>query len=425
MEGATPDPRAVVRTYLLITALFTLSASLIWGINTLFLLDAGLDIFEVFVANAAFTAAMALFEVPTGVVADTAGRRISFLLSEAVLLVGTLAYVGAAAVGGGVVMFSLAGVVLGLGYTFYSGAVEAWMVDALHGTGFRGELDRVFAKGGMVSGAATLVGTVSGGLLGSIDLAVPYLVRSALLAAAFAVGFAMMRDIGFTPRALRLRGITGEMGKVARSGLTYGWHAPSVRLLVMGSFVMMGFFFWAWYAWPPYFLDLLGRDLVWVAGVIAALFSLAMICGNALVGRLVRPGRRRTTVLVGASVALTAAMVAVGTLRMFWVAVPVFLLGALAAGVLSPVRQTYLHALIPTEERATLVSFDALVGSVGSVGGQTGLGYLSRVRSIPEGFVVGGLATGLVIPLYLWLRRRGDEADVVRAEPVRAEAPAP
>ncbi|HEX5948844.1 MAG TPA: MFS transporter, partial [Actinomycetota bacterium] len=108
------EAQRIIRTYLVITALFTLSASLIWGINTLFLLDAGLSIFEVFVANAAFTAAMALFEVPTGVVADTRGRRISFLLSAAVLAVGTLAYVGVAAIGGGVILFSLAGVILGL-----------------------------------------------------------------------------------------------------------------------------------------------------------------------------------------------------------------------------------------------------------------------------------------------------------------------
>ncbi len=43
--------------------------------------------------------------------------------------------------------------------------------------------------------------------------------------------------------------------------------------------------------------------------------------------------------------------------------------------------------------------------------GQTGLGYLSRVRSIAEGFVTGGLATMLVLPLLLVLRRRGEPAD--------------
>ena len=161
------QPSAVIRSYLVISGLFTLSASLIWGINTLFLLDAGLTIFEVFVANAAFTAAMALFEIPTGVVADTRGRRASFLLSEATLAVGTLAYVGVAAIHGGLLLFCLAGVVLGLGYTFYSGAVEAWLVDALKATGYERELDGVFARASIVAHVAMIVGTVGGGLLGS------------------------------------------------------------------------------------------------------------------------------------------------------------------------------------------------------------------------------------------------------------------
>jgi MFS family permease len=408
------DYRQVIRTYLTITALFTLSASLIWGINTLFLLEAGLSIFEVFVANAAFTAAMALFEVPTGVVADTRGRRISFLLSESTLAVGTLAYVAVAAAGGGVVWFSLAGIILGLGYTFYSGAVEAWMVDALRATGYRGELDKAFARGGMVASAATLIGTVGGGLLGTIDLSVPYLVRAGLVMLAFAVGFLSMHDLGFTPRAMHLHGIVGEMRKVGRAGIRFGWRDPSVRLLMMGSFVSWGFFMWAWYAWQPYFLDLLGQNLVWVSGVIAALFSLASMAGNALVGRIARPGMRRTTVLVAGAAISTACMVGTGAIQVFWIAVPLFLFASLVSGLLQPLRQTYFHGLIPTEQRATLVSFDALVGSVGSIGGQTGLGWLSQERSIATGFVVGGLVTLLEVPILARLRARGDAADTIR-----------
>jgi MFS family permease len=412
------DSRRVIRTYLVVHGLFTLSASLIWGVNTLFLLEAGLNIFEVFIANAVFTAAMALFEIPTGVLADTRGRRLSFLASESVLLVGTLAYVGVAAINGGVVLFSLAGIVLGLGYTFYSGAVEAWLVDALRAVGYEGELDPVFARASMVSGAAMVIGTVGGGLLGTLDLAWPYLVRSGLLAAAFGVGFATMHDIGFTPRTLSWSNVASEMGKVARAGITYGLRTPSVLLLITVTFLHFGFFSWAWYAWQPYFLELLGRDAVWVAGVIAALFALAGILGNSLVGRVCRPGRRRTTVLISASALLAATMVGVGLVQVFWVAVPLFLVGAVAMGVFGPVEQTFLHSVIPSEQRATLVSFDSLVGSVGSIGGQTGLGYLSQIRSIPAGFVVGGLVTFLALPVLGRLRRLAEPADRVTGEPV-------
>jgi MFS family permease len=416
------DPKRVFRGYLLISGIFTLSASLIWGINTLFLLHAGLSIFEVFVANAAFTAAMAAFEIPTGVIADTLGRRVSFLLSEATLAVGTLAYVGVAQIHGGLLLFCLAGVILGLGYTFYSGAVEAWAVDALRATGYQSELDNLFARASTVSSIAMITGTILGGLLGQRDLSFPYLARVILLVMAFGVGFRTMHDIGFTPRAMHMRGVIGEMQKVGRAGMTYGWRKPAVRLLVLESFVATGFFAWAWYAWQPYFLQLYGRNAVWLSGLIASLFALAGIAGNLLVARLVKRTRRRTSILLAATALASAAMVATGAIRSFWVTVPIFLLGAVAFGVLQPVRQTYLHNSIPSTERATLVSFDSLVGSLGSVGGQTGLGFLSQERSIPAGFVLGGLATFLTIPIFGRLRRLNEPADRITAAAPELEA---
>src|ERR671934_2300815 len=86
------DARSVQRTYLLLILLTTLAASFIWGVNTLFLLSAGLSNTEAFAANAFFTVGQVIFEVPTGVVADTRGRRTSFLLGAGTLLLSTLLY---------------------------------------------------------------------------------------------------------------------------------------------------------------------------------------------------------------------------------------------------------------------------------------------------------------------------------------------
>jgi MFS family permease len=119
----TPD--RVQRTYLVLLLLQTLAASLIWGINTLFLLDAGLSITEAFVANAAFTAGMVIFEVPTGVIADTFGRRTSFILGAATLLVTTAAYLGLWYVQAGIGWWILVSALIGLGFTFFSGATGA------------------------------------------------------------------------------------------------------------------------------------------------------------------------------------------------------------------------------------------------------------------------------------------------------------
>lgn len=429
----TGEARAVVRAYLWIQGLFFLAASVIWGVNTLFLLDAGLTLFETFIANAAWTAGMVLFEVPTGLVADTWGRRVSFLLSASVLSVGTFLYVLISWLDGGLVPFIAVSVLLGLAYTFYSGAVEAWLVDALRATGHEGDLDPVFARGGMVASGAMLIGTIAGGVLGTADLAWPYLARTALLVAAFAVAFVGMREHGFRPRALRLRDVRAEVGKVARASVRHGWGEPRVRLLMFVTFIQFGVGTWAFYAWQPYFLDLLGRpDAVWVAGLIASLIALAGIAGNALVGVARRVFRKRSSIILVSSVAYAAALLAVGLLDSFFLVVGVFLGATVISRMAGPVRSAYLHEIIPSSERATVISFDALFGSVGSVGGQTGLGYLAQVQSIPVGFVTGGAIAFLSVPFLVRLRATAGPADRIgepRGEPppepaeVSAEAP--
>jgi len=252
-----PASRRILVGYFTLAGLYTLSAALIWGVNTLFLLNAGLSFFEVFIANAAFSAGMVVFEIPTGVVADTLGRRISFLLSVSVLGATTLMYVGLAQVGAGVVGFALVSVLMGLGFTFYSGAMEAWLVDALHATGYRGLLDRVFARGQQITGAAMLVGTVGGGLLGQIDLSLPYLVRSGLLAAVFVVAFVVMHDVGFTPRRVTVGELPGEVARNARAGVEFGWRQRSLRLLMLAGAAQSAFLMWGFYASQPYLLGLL------------------------------------------------------------------------------------------------------------------------------------------------------------------------
>ena len=135
MAATIPDAaKRVQRIYLLLTLLSTLAASFIWGINTLFLLDAGLSNTQAFGANALFTLGEVVFEVPTGVVADTWGRRRSYLLGAATLLVSTLLYLFMWRTRATFWGWALASALLGLGFTFFSGATEAWLVDALAAT---------------------------------------------------------------------------------------------------------------------------------------------------------------------------------------------------------------------------------------------------------------------------------------------------
>ena len=399
----------IIRTYYAITGLFNLAMSLIWGIDTLFKMGAGLDIQQVLLTNAAFTLGSMVFEIPTGVVADTVGRRVSLLLCLVTLFVTTLLYVAIAWRGWGFWAFAWVSVFLGLGYTFYTGAVDAWMVDALKATGYTGSLDRVFARGQMFFGGGMLVGTIGGGLLGQIHLYVPYLVRAAIVVPLFVLSWFRMTELGYTPRALELRRVPQEMRRIFVEGLRYGLHHPVVRPVMIASLVSMSFMIFGFYSWQRYFLDLLGRDAVWVDGVISSLVGLSLIAGNVLVAPLSRVVRTRTGLLMVSAAAQAVLVVACGLLTNFFVVVALYLVYGVAIGVAMPVKQAYLNAHIPSDRRATIISLDSMFASSGGVLGQTLWGGVARTSSIGTAWAGSGATLLLGIPLY-WLARRRDQS---------------
>jgi hypothetical protein len=192
---------------------------------------------------------------------------------------------------------------------------------------------------------------------------------------------------------------------------------------MLASAVQSGFMMWGFYASQPYLLELLDSDAVWIAGFVAAGVALATIAGNQIVRFASRYCGRRTTLLLAAGAVETCAAVGMGLTSSFWVAFPALLLVMGSTGVTGPVHSAYLHQVVPSEQRATVVSFDSMLSSVGGVGGQIGLGVLGEARSIASAFVVGGLATAGALPLLARLRRLGGPADVIEGERAGVESP--
>ena len=125
---------------------------------------------------------MVLFEVPTGVVADVWGRRVSYLLGTLTLAGSTFLYWLLWQMSAPFWAWAIVSMLLGLGFTFFSGAVEAWLVDALHYAEYDGSLESVMGRGQMVGGAAMLGGSVLGGVIAqATNLGVPFLMRVGVL----------------------------------------------------------------------------------------------------------------------------------------------------------------------------------------------------------------------------------------------------
>jgi MFS family permease len=409
---ATPA-QTVIRTYLVLTLFTTLSASFIWGINTLFLLDAGLDNTQAFTVNAFFTLGEVLFEVPTGVVADTRGRRFSFLLGAATLLAATLLYLVMWRMRAGLLGWAIASILLGLGFTFFSGATEAWLVDALRATGFAGTLESVFARAQVVSGAAMLAGSVLGGFIAqATNLGVPYLIRAVLLGVTFLIALRFMHDIGFT----RARGasVGSEVRAVVRGSIEGGFRNRPVRWLMLSAPFTAGVGIFAFYALQPYLLQLYGDPTAYgVAGLAAAVVAGAQIVGGLSVTRVRRLFRRRTDALLVGAVSTVILLALIGLTGSFAVGLLLIVLWALIFAIEAPLRQAFINGVIPSEQRATVLSFDNLMGSAGAVIAQPALGRVADVNGYGASYVVAAGLQALAIPFIFLARREHAVSDPI------------
>jgi MFS family permease len=421
-----PLARRIQRTYLTLLLGNTLAASFIWGINTLFLLDAGLSNLEAFAANAFFTAGMVIFEVPTGVVADTWGRRTSYLLGTVTLAASTFLYYLLWQVEAPFWQWAVVSMLLGLGFTFFSGAVEAWLVDALHFAEYDGDLEAVFGRGQMVGGAAMLGGSVAGGVIAqATSLGVPFLLRVGVLLLMFAVAYRLMMDLGFTPE--RRESPLGAVRTVFVTSLDHGLKNPPVRWVMLAAPFTSGVGFYTFYALQPYLLELYGDSEAYaVAGLAAAIVAGSQIAGGYLAPRIRRLFERRTSALILGTLASCGILVLLGLANVFWLALVLLVLWGLIFAAEMPIRQAYLNGMIPSQQRATVLSFDSLMGSSGGVVIQPVLGKTADVSSYGTSYVVGAAFQFLALPFLLLSRRENAPSDVMTegAVPAPAEQPA-
>lgn len=408
-----PTPRSIQRTYLTLLLGNTLAASLIWGINTIFLLDAGLSNLEAFAANAFFTAGMVLFEVPTGIVADTIGRRTSYLLGTVTLTVSTLFYVLLWQVEAPFWQWAIASMLLGLGFTFFSGAVEAWLVDALTATGFTGEMETVFGRGQIVTGAAMLTGSVAGGFIAQqTSLGVPFVLRGVVLVVMFAVAFRLMHDVGF--RAEKGGRPLAEMRKIAANSIEYGWRVPAVKWLMVEVLFTGGVGIYAFYALQPYLLELYGDPQAYqIAGLVAAIVAGAQIAGGVAAPRIRRLFHRRTSALIATAGLSVVTLGLIGLVESFWAVIGLIVVWGLLFAATLPIRQTYLNGLIPSRQRATILSFDSMMSSTGGVWTQPLLGRAADVWGYAPSYLMGAGISVLALPCLALSRRENAPADTL------------
>jgi MFS family permease len=150
-------------------------------------------------------------------------------------------------------------------------------------------------------------------------------------------------------------------------------------------------------------------------------FAVAQMIGGASVGWVRRHVRTRTAVILIQIVLAAVALVGVGAAQLmnipigFWVAIALLAVYAMGWALAGPIQQAYINACIPSQQRATVLSFQSLMSSAGGVVSQPALGRVADVYSLGLGYGVAGLLTVLQLPFIWAVRKMGLDADKVVA----------
>jgi MFS family permease len=204
------------------------------------------------------------------------------------------------------------------------------------------------------------------------------------------------------------------MRKIASASIEYGWRVPAVKWLMVEVLFTGGVGIYGFYALQPYLLELYGDPHAYqIAGLVAAIVAGAQILGGMAAPRIRAIFRRRTSALIATAGLSAITLGLIGIVQSFWAVIGLIVVWGLLFAASMPIRQTYLNGLIPSRQRATILSFDSLMNSTGGVWAQPVLGRAADVWGYGPSYVLGAAISTLALPFLALSRRQDAPADTV------------
>lgn len=364
---------------------------------------------QMVLVGAAMEASCFLFEIPTSVVADVFSRRLSALIGAVVVGVGILLQ-------GLLPSFwpiMLAQVVWGLGFTFISGAVDAWITDEVGVDA----VPALFTRFQQQHLALTLVGILLAGLLAQVDLRIPLLVAGTGYLALAVVMAPLMPETGFHRTPGSDRPTWTHMSSTFRAGLSAARRPGVVRsfaviAVIAGASSEVFDRLWTVHVVDAFRLPNLGvlnGTTTWFTlfALIGALTSLAtsLIANRVAAGHLgtLQPQR----LLAALTVIQAGGVIGFALLGSLWPALLAMWLRDAARNLAYPVQSAWLARHIDSPARATTISMTSQADALGQVVGGPTLGLLAGRTSVPLAMTVAGLMLTPAALIYARLRPAG------------------
>ncbi len=408
------------KVHLTRAALDNFAHTLVWTAMMIYQIQVvGLTPLQLVLVGTTMEMTIFLFEIPTGIIADVYSRRLSmiigvFMIGVAYLVAGVFPTFAA---------ILISNVIWGIGYTFTSGAYDAWMVDEL-GQERTGE---AFVRSGQVARAVSIVAIPVSALLGSIHLAIPIIVGALTLIGTWVFLLLFMPENGFKPTPSEDRNTWQKFGDTFVSRLRVIRGRPALMsILAVGLFY--GLFSEAWdRLWQIHLINNIGLPqfvnlppIVWFSVIGIAEMAVGIVAGEALRRRFnMNSGRAMGRGLFWMTATMIVGLVVYGLTSSFIVAMLAFFAFNIARGLTGPVYGTWSNMHIDSNVRATVLSMQSQTDAIGQIVGGPPLGAIGE-RRLPLAF----LASATILSPALWLLRHSERYQPVEeaAEAVAVEA---
>lgn len=375
--------------YLGMRGLANFAMSLHFAIYTTFLLSRGLNLLEANLVNAVFYVTLFVFEIPTGAFADVFGRKTSVVLSGVFNTFGTLVYFLATGFWG----FAAAEGLLAIGSTFVSGAFTAWAIDRMKHFGYRGISKNLFVKEQQVMLGVAIVGGLLGSFIATKNLSLTWLVSSVLFLLWTVLAFWGLREEYFQRQSFSFREGLEALKRTTRSSIEFGIRHKTVRfILLIGALqylcLMPGNMQWQpWFG--QFFHSVSFNGWLWVG------MSMVVVVGSTMAKAVLARHIGEAKALLYTQVLLGVSLAGTVVFRALPLSLFVFMLHEFGRGLFKPIKDAYLNDQLPSSERATVVSFEAIAHHLGGGIGLLVSGWTAAVLGIPVTWMLFGLALAL------------------------------
>lgn len=374
---------STVRCYLVLIALINFGIGCIAPVYTMFLSSKGFDLFQINVINAVFCMTLVVCEIPTGLCADSYGRKPAVIAACLLLSLSFFWY----AVADSFWSFAVAEAIGGLGVTCMSGAFQAWAVDRLkqeqHTDAY------FFSKELQTKSAAILIGALAGGVIADYSMVLSWFMGGTVLLGTALIAMIRMQEERTTPPVRAVINSLLAIPERLQTGIRFVHRSRAARLCMLlgtvNAFVLQGLNM----QWPLFFAALFPSNTA--RSLLFVLISCCLMLGALMSVRCAMLARADQYALIGLQALIGASIVASAAGFHATTMLGAFLLHEMGRGSFQPIRDRYLNSHIPSDRRATILSVVASAERIGMSVGVLAAGWTARQTSISLAWICCGI----------------------------------